>query len=200
MRLENTFDVAAPHDVAWRLLSDVPQVLPCMPGAELVEVVSDDSWKARLHVKLGPIALQFLADVKREAMDEGAGRVVLLAKAREARGRGSADARIESLVSDADGEGTRVDLVTELELRGAVAQYGRGVVADVAARLTREFADCLARTLADRETGEARDPGAQAQPDGRRDQKPINALRLIVAALLRPLTSRLGGLTSRRHD
>jgi carbon monoxide dehydrogenase subunit G len=147
MLLENTFDVAAARADAWRLLNDVPAVLPCMPGAELVEVVSENEWKAKLHVRLGPIALQFLADVTREEIDEPSGRVVLVTKAREARGRGSADARIESVVSDRPDAQTRVDLRTELELRGAVAQYGRGIVADVTARLTQDFADCLARKV-----------------------------------------------------
>ena len=76
MRLENAFDVPASPADAWRLLNDVPSVVPCMPGAELVEVVDENAWKARLHVKLGPIALQFLADVAREETDEAAGREI----------------------------------------------------------------------------------------------------------------------------
>ena len=131
MRVENAFDVPASVDEAWRLLNDVPEILPCMPGAELVEVVGDDAWKAKLHIRLGPIALQFLADVTREQVDEAAHRAVLAVKAREAKGRGSAEATIESSLAAAEA-GTHVALVTELALRGAVAQYGRGVVADVA--------------------------------------------------------------------
>ena len=135
MRIENTFDVPASADESWRLLNDVPAMVTCMPGAELVKVVGDDAWQAKLHVKLGPIALQFIADVTRVQVDEARHRAVLAVKAREAKGRGSAEATIESSLAPAD-EGTRVALVTELALRGAVAQYGRGVVADVAARLT----------------------------------------------------------------
>src|ERR1051325_4473605 len=121
MRLESSFDVPAPVGEAWRLLNDVPAVVPCMPGAELVEVVSEDAWRARIGVKLGPISMQFLADVAREVVDEAAGRVVLGVKAREAKGRGSSEATIESTISAA-GAGSTVRLVTELELRGAVAQ------------------------------------------------------------------------------
>ena len=148
MQLENSFDVAAAPDVAWRLLNDVPAVLPCMPGAELVDVVSEDAWKARLHVKLGPISLQFLADVER--VDAQADSVVLDVRAREAKGRGSAEARIASSISAVE-RGARVDLHTELELRGAVAQYGRGLIAEVASTLTQRFADCLRDKLADAE-------------------------------------------------
>jgi carbon monoxide dehydrogenase subunit G len=174
VRLENSFEVAAPVDAAWRLLNDVPAVVPCMPGAELVEVTGENAWKARLHVKLGPIALQFLTDVTREHMDEAAGRVVLVTKAREAKGRGSAEATIESTLAAVAG-GTRVDIATELTLRGAVAQYGRGVVADVASRLTTQFADCIAAKLADAPVAE---------------QKPIGGIRLVLGAVLRRLFHR----------
>lgn len=174
MRLENSFEVTAPVEAAWRLLNDVPAVVPCMAGAELVEVAGENAWKAKLRVKLGPIALQFLADVTREQMDETAGRVVLAAKAREAKGRGSAEATIESTLT-ATGNGTRVDIATELTLHGAVAQYGRGVVADVASRLTTQFAECIAAKLADAPVAE---------------QKPIGGIRLVLGALVRRLFGR----------
>ncbi len=148
MRLENSFEVAASPEAAWRLLNDVPRVVPCMPGAELTEVVDENAWKATMQVKLGPISLQFLADVTREQVDEAARRVVLAAKAREARGRGSAQATIESTLAEA-AAGTQVAIVTDLTLQGAVAQYGRGIVADVAAQLTGRFADCMAGLLAE---------------------------------------------------
>lgn len=146
MQLSNSFEVAASPETTWQLLNDVPRVVPCMPGAELTQVVGDDRWKATLAVKLGPISLQFLVDVVREEADETARRVRLGARAREARGRGHAAAQIVSTMSSS-GSGTRVDIDTDLTLRGAVAQYGRGIVPKVAARLTREFADCLATQL-----------------------------------------------------
>lgn len=179
MRLENAFEVPAPRDDAWRLLNDVPAVVPCMPGAELVEVAGENEWKAKLHVKLGPIALQFLADVTREEMDEGGGRVVLAVKAREAKGRGSADATIESRLSGREG-GTQVEIATDLELRGAVAQYGRGVVPDVATRLTDQFARCIAAKLAD--------GGSETSPSA--VPAPVGGLRLVFAALWSSLSHR----------
>jgi len=178
MQLENSFEVGAPPDVAWRLLNDVPTVLPCMPGAELVEVVSDDSWKAKLHVKLGPISLQFLADVDRVEVDTDAGTVVLAVKAREAKGRGAAEARIVSSLAPIAG-GSRVDLRTELELRGAVAQYGRGVIGDVASTLTDRFAECLRGKLADVER-----PAAPTEIDG---------FGLVFRAVWRAFVQRLRG-------
>src|SRR5438046_5124744 len=174
MRLENSFEVAAPPDAAWRLLNDVPRVIPCMPGAVLVEVVDEHRWKAELRVKLGPIALQFTTDVLRAEMDEAAGRVVLSVQAREARGRGKAQATIGSMLTAANG-GTRVDIVTDLDLQGAVAHHGRGVVGDVASRLTAQFASCIARLFTDVTASPTPDPA------------PIRGLRIFVGALWRSL-------------
>ena len=148
MRLENTFEVPAPPERAWELLNDVPTVIPCMPGAELTETVDATHWRATLHVKLGPIALQFATDVEQTERDEAARRAVLAAKAREVKGRGAAEATITSSLEPA-GTGTRVALVTELTLRGTVAQYGRGIVGDVSNQLVKRFADCLAAKLQD---------------------------------------------------
>jgi carbon monoxide dehydrogenase subunit G len=171
MRIENAFDVSASVDEAWRLLNDVPAVVPCMPGAELVEVVGENAWKAKLHVRLGPIALQFLADVTREQVDDAAHRALLVVKAREAKGRGSAEATIESSLTSA-GEGTHVALATDLALKGAVA--------DVASRLTAQFAECIAAKLAASPTAAAPAP----------EPAPIGGLRLVLGALWRSIFRR----------
>jgi carbon monoxide dehydrogenase subunit G len=151
VRLENRFEVAAPLDKAWVLLNDIPRVVPCMPGAELTETVDANAWKGIVHVRLGPVALQFGADVARESADDAAHRVVLVTKARELRGRGSAHARISSSLHEVDGR-TNVEIVTDLNLQGAVAQLGRGLVPEIAAQLTKQFADNVAALL-DREQG-----------------------------------------------
>ena len=159
MKIENSFEVSAPTERAWDLLMDVPRVVPCMPGAELVETVDDSTWKARTRVKLGPIQLSFLADVKRESADEAAHVVTLFANAREERGRGAARATIESSLADA-GEGrTRVDVATDLTLTGAAAQYARGMVQGVAEQLLKQFAECLEREL-------VTEPAAASATDG----------------------------------
>src|SRR5262245_16434112 len=174
MRLENSFDVQASADAAWARLNDVPQIVPCMPGAVLEEVVDGNTWKATLHVKLGPISLRFATDLSRAEMDEENRRVVLLAKARELKGRGSAQATIESSLAEADGA-THVSIVTDLSLQGTVAQYGRGIVADVAGQLTTQFADCIGKQLA-QEVPTAEAPGVAAET------KPVGGLRMGLAA------------------
>lgn len=163
MRLENEFTVPAPPEQAWALLNDIPRVVPCMPGAELKEIVGENSFKAHVHVKLGPIALTFGADIERETVDE-AGRVVsMTTKARELKGRGGATATIQSTLTP-DGTGTKVSIATDLALSGTVAQYGRGIVADVSNQMVKQFAACIAAQLATVPAAAA--PAAEAAAPG----------------------------------
>lgn len=148
MRLENSFKVPASPEQVWDLLNDVPRVVPNMPGARLDEVVDENAWKATMAVKLGPVALEFAADVRREASDGSARRTTLAVKAREVKGRGGATATIESTL-EPDGDGTTVTIVTDLHMHGAVAQYGRAVVPDVAGQMVTQFAANLAASLGD---------------------------------------------------
>jgi len=179
MKIENSFEVAAPPEAAWGLLMDVPRVIPCMPGAQLTETLDDDHWKATMAVKLGPIGLTFETDVAREAADAEARQAVLSARAREAKGRGSAQATITSTLAAANG-GTRVDIVTDLALTGAVAQYGRGMVQAVAGQLTASFASCLQAQLAPA----APAAGGEPAPPPPSEVHPVSGLRLGLKALL----------------
>jgi carbon monoxide dehydrogenase subunit G len=191
MRLENSFEVPAPPEQAWDLLMDVPRVIPCMPGAELTEQVDDSSWKAKVTVKLGPMSFAFASDVKREEADVDARRAKLSARARELRGRGGGQATIESTLAPVDG-GTRVHIVTDLALSGAVAQYGGGMLADVAAQLVNGFADCLKTQLAPVATQAAPAPPPRARP--------VAGLPLILGALRGYLARRAGFLRHRRRS
>jgi carbon monoxide dehydrogenase subunit G len=178
MKLENSFQVQAPPEQAWALLLDVPRVIPCMPGAELTEVVDERTWKAKMSVKLGPISLAFGTDVTLDDVDESSRVVRMSAKARELRGRGAGTAAIESRLEPAGG-GTTVSIVTDLALTGAVAQYGRGIVQDVSSQLVRRFADCLEKQLV------AAPEAAQAAVA--ESAKPVSGLSLGFGAVLRSL-------------
>jgi uncharacterized protein len=193
VKLENSFEVTAPPEAAWDLLMDVPRVIPCMPGAELVETVDDSNWKARMRVKLGPISLSFLTDVHRQEADEAARRVTLGAKAREERGRGAASATIESSLSDAEGR-TTVTTVTDLTLTGAAAQFGRGLVGDVAEQLLKDFAACLERQLTTAPSTDGGEPAPAPEPV---QQKPVSGLRLGAVAMRRSLGRFLRRITRR---
>ena len=204
MKLENEFEVPAPPAEAWALLNDVPRVVPCMPGAQLDEMVDEDNFKVTLRVKLGPIGLQFATDIKREAVDEAAQSTTLSAKARETKGRGGATATIESTLAPA-GDGTRVTIVTDLQMQGTVASTGRGIVGDVASarrplrRLPRRAAPeqrhdrrasahrCLARGRA----GTCRAGARQSR--GWRRSRPAGGLSPAAAALRPRLARRLDG-------
>jgi carbon monoxide dehydrogenase subunit G len=142
---------------------DVPRVIPCMPGAQLTETVDDQTWKARMDVKLGPMSLTLDTNVQREEADREAMRATLAASARDTRGRCDGRARIVSTLLEHDG-GTRVRLETDLVLSGALAQTGRGLVAAVSAQMVQSFADCLKAQLAGSEEEAAAAVEAQAGP------------------------------------
>lgn len=178
MRIENAFEVPAAPDRAWALLTDVPRVVPCIPGAELERVVDESTWQVLQRVKLGPISLQFRSELKQTELNDADRRAVLSVNAKEVRGRGGAEATIESSLAPVE-NGTRVTLVTELSLRGSVAQYGRPVVGSVAEELTKQFATSLASML---ETEAPSTPPANV--------KPVGGLRLLFGTLWRRLLRR----------
>jgi len=194
MKIENSFDVPASRAAAWSLLMDVPRIVPCMPGATLTETVADNAWKADMAVKLGPISLTFATDITRDTVDEAGGVVTLNAKAREKRGRGGAQAAIQSSLTEIP-EGTRIDIVTDLTMSGAVAQYGRGIVQDVSGQLVARFAECLKAQLV-AETPEEAQAAVQEH-----QAKPVGGLSLGLTALGRSIGRFFGRLLGResRH-
>lgn len=142
MRIDSAFVVRAPMDHVWAYLLDVEKVAPCVPGAELTEVVDDHTWKGKTTVKVGPVSLSFAGTVVVEERDDAAHRLVLKAQGMEQRGKGAASATSVSWLEVVP-EGTKVVLETDLTISGTVAQYGRGMIQDISARLTKEFARCL---------------------------------------------------------
>src|SRR5207245_2698953 len=118
-------------------------VAPCMPGAELTEVVDDKNWKGKVTVKVGPVSMSFLGTVTMQERDDAAKRVVLKADGRDSRGKGAANALVTAQMEPA-GDGTKVSIDTALTITGAAAQYARGgMIQDISGRLTKEFATCL---------------------------------------------------------
>jgi len=160
MKIENTFTVALPVAEAWTTLLDIPAVAPCMPGAELLAVEDERTYRGQVKVKLGPVAVAFQGRAKLEDVDAAARTVRVKASGNETKGRGSAQADVTFRLQ-ADGAGTRVDIVSDVALAGAVAQYGRaqGVIADVAQVIIDTFAENLRRQIAARGA-----PAAAATP------------------------------------
>jgi len=149
MEFDNSFEVPLPPEQAWKLLLDIERIAPCMPGAELTEVVGKDSYKGRIGVRLGPVALTFAGIVRFDAIDDAAHTARVSAQGTDAKGRGGANAASEFRLEPAGG-GSKVLVHTNLTLSGAVAQYGRGVgiIQATAAQLMKEFAKSLREQLA----------------------------------------------------
>jgi carbon monoxide dehydrogenase subunit G len=158
MKLTNEITVPAPIDEAWDLMLDVERVAPCLPGAS-IEGSEGDEYKGEMKVKIGPIVSNFKGTLKIDEADEEAHRAVMSAKARDSRGKGSANATITSVLEAAD-EGTRVTVETDLRVTGPAASFGRGVMQDVSAMLMTQFADCLATKLGRETPTEAAAPAA----------------------------------------
>jgi len=147
VKFENAFAVQAPIEEVWSALLDVERVAPCMPGAEVLEKVDDDSYKVAIKVRVGPIAMTYRGEVQITERDEAAHTATMRAKAREARGQGTADAHVHMSLSAEPGGGTQATLETEVALSGRVAAMGQGVIADVSAKLVETFAENLAAML-----------------------------------------------------
>jgi len=141
MELSNEFDVAAPIDDAWKVLTDLETIAPCMPGAQLTEVEGDD-YRGTVKIKVGPITAKFKGTASFVEQDVANHRAVLRAKGKDTGGKGNADATITAQLSPA-GTGTHVVIDTDLAISGRVAQFGRGALADVSSKLLGQFVDCL---------------------------------------------------------
>ncbi len=147
MELTNEFRVSVPVDTAWATLTDVEYIAPCMPGAQLTEIDGDD-YKGQVKVKVGPITAQYKGTASFVELDEANHTAVLKAKGRDTRGAGNAEADVTAQMT-ADGDGTNIEITTELKVTGKVAQFGRGVMADVSEKLIGQFVDCLEGKLAE---------------------------------------------------
>jgi len=158
MQIKNSFDVARPLAEAWSILLDIPKSVTCMPGVELTSVEPDGSYKGKLSVKLGPVALKFNGTATLEDVDEVAHSATIRAKGNDLQGRGSAGATARVRVVP-NGNDSTVFIETDLQLSGLVAQYGRasGVITAMAGEMVSAFAKNLrAQVLAaDRGAGTA---------------------------------------------
>ena len=141
MELTHEFTVPIGIDRAWAVLTDVEGIAPCMPGAELREVEGNE-YRGIVKVKVGPITAQYQGKATITEQDAAAHRIVVKAEGRETRGQGNASANVTATL-ESDGDGTKVGVKTDLNVTGKVAQFGRGVMADVSTKLLNQFVDCL---------------------------------------------------------
>jgi uncharacterized protein len=159
VEFDNSFEVPLPPAEAWPVLMDIKRIAPCMPGAELTEVVDDKTYKGKVGVRLGPVALTFAGTVRFEEIDNANHSARVKAQGTDAKGRGGANAAVSFRVEPV-ANGSKVLVHTDLALSGAVAQYGRGVgmIQATAAQIINQFAGNLKAQL-------AAAPVATASPD-----------------------------------
>ncbi len=175
MKIEDEFRVDVPVDEAWKVLLDVERIAPCMPGAQLQEVEGDE-YRGIVKVKVGPITAQYKGVAKITETDETAHTVVLQAEGRDTRGQGTASATVTATLTP-DGSGTVVHIDTDLNVTGKVAQFGRGVMADVSSKLLGQFAQNLERDVL---SGDASTSGADGA--GTSEPTPITSAPTAAAA------------------
>ena len=149
MEFDNSFDVPLSPAQAWSVLMDIPRIAPCMPGAELTEVVDAQNFGGKISVRLGPVALAFAGRVQIDSIDEINHSARVKAQGNDAKGRGAANAAATFRI-EPSGTGSKVLIHTDLMLSGAVAQYGRGVgmIQATAAQIINQFAGNLRAQLA----------------------------------------------------
>ncbi|WP_203075272.1 SRPBCC family protein [Falsiroseomonas ponticola] len=191
MKFDNSFEVPLPPAEAWALLRDVQRIAPCMPGAELTEVIDERSFKGRVAVKLGPVALTFAGTARFEELDDATHTAKVKAQGTDQKGRGGANAVVGFALLPVP-TGTRVDITTDVTLSGAVAQYGRGagIIQAVAAELIGQFAERLRAMIA--RDAPAAGPAPEASPAPPPQAAPIGGFGLVWRALLSWLRSILG--------
>jgi carbon monoxide dehydrogenase subunit G len=191
VQITNSFQVPAPVEEAWALFTDAQRIAPCMPGAEITEDLGDGRYRGQARVRLGPVTLRFAGEAQYLERDEATRTVRLSASGRDQTGRGTARAVVTSRLVPVDGS-TSVELVTDLQLSGAVAQFGRqGIVSDVSSALIGQFASCLHQRLASE--------GAPASAQGELPvaSPPADAPTPSVLTLLRRV---LAGIATRWRD
>jgi uncharacterized protein len=165
MLITNAFEVTEPTAKVWSFFDDIPQVASCLPGAELTEELGDDRYRGKVAVRMGPVKLQFAGTAEITERDDAANRIVVDANGADEKGRGQAAMLITAQLTPTPG-GTKVDVSQDLQLSGAAAQYGRGMISDVSAILMRDFATNMQSRISANERGVSPAHFATAAPAG----------------------------------
>ncbi|MGV0744443.1 SRPBCC family protein [Mycolicibacterium sp. XJ870] len=195
MELNNEFRVAVPAAKTWEVLTDVERVAPCLPGATLLSVDGDD-FTGAVKVKVGPITVSYKGEATFQEKDAAAQRVVLKANGKETRGNGTASALVTAQLKD-EGDSTTVIVTTDLAISGKAAQFGRGVLADVAGNLIDQFAKSLEAELiggsepATESTSVATEPAAAPQ-----SSDSINLVKVVALPMAKRFAPVLGAVAA----
>jgi uncharacterized protein len=155
IRIDESFDVAAPADLVWRFLIDPAQVVQCLPGAELLEASADHTFAGRIRVKVGPVTAAYRGRARFEELDHDARRVRMVGEGQETAGGGNAKMTMVSTVEELPDGGARVRVESEVDVVGRLVQFGRGMIEEVSKQIFRQFAECVGARLAAEAAGAA---------------------------------------------
>jgi carbon monoxide dehydrogenase subunit G len=161
MLIKNDFEVAEPVEKVWQFFGNIPQVANCLPGAELTEDLGGEKYKGKVAIRMGPVRLQFTGTADITERDEAAKRLVVQAAGADEKGRGQASMIVTATLAKS-GRGTRVDVTQDLQLSGAAAQYGRGMITDVSSVLMHDFSVNMQDRIIRLERGESAEQIAAA--------------------------------------
>ena len=179
MDLNHQFTVAVPVEAAWRILTDVERIAPCLPGAQLQEV-EGDTYRGIVKVKVGPIQAQFKGQASFVERDDVAHKAVLKGEGRDTTGKGNASALITAEMTAVDANSTSVTVNTDLSITGKVAQFGRGAMADISDKLLAQFVENLNTLIAEQPATATAAPAAT-------EAAPTEGVRTIESAEVAPL-------------
>jgi len=188
VELNNEFRVAVPVAKTWEVLTDVERVAPCLPGATLLSVDGDE-FTGAVKVKVGPITVSYKGEAAFQEKDAAARRVVLKASGKETRGNGNAAALVTAQLKD-EGDATLVVITTDLTISGKAAQFGRGVLADVAGNLIGQFAKSLEASV----VGNAAPASATAAPAEAGDS--VDLLKVVAVPLAKRIAPVVAGVAA----
>ncbi len=181
MLITNDFEVAQPVEKVWKFFGDIPQVATCLPGAELTEDLGGEKYKGRVAIRMGPVRLRFGGTAEIAERDDAAKRLILNASGAEEKGRGQASMVVTATLVRS-GRGTKVNVAQDIQLSGAAAQYGRGMISDVSSVLMRDFATTMQDRIERVERGESAEQLAAAS------SSPASGLGLGLRAAVMALT------------
>lgn len=165
MLIKADFEVPAPVDRVWDYLLDVPRMAPNLPGTELTDVLDEDNYQGRVTIKMGPVSMRFAGDVEIVERDEANHKAVINAAGADERGRGQASMVLTATLAKA-GSGTKVNIAQDLQISGAAAQYGRGMITDVTNVLVQQFSRNAAEDIPRWMRGEERAAGPATSASG----------------------------------
>jgi len=169
VKIEDNFRVDVPVEEAWKVLLDLERIAPCLPGAQLTEVEGDE-YRGTVKIKVGPITAQYKGVAQIVEADEANHKVLLKAEGRDTRGQGNASATVTATLVG-EGSSTTVNIDTDLNITGKVAQFGRGVMADVSSKLLGQFAENLKQDVLSGEAPTA--PAAGAAQEAPTEAAPV---------------------------